>query len=370
MGRERSGGSSGKGVKIVGGLTVLALIAAVAVLSVLYFAPSDEPASFEPQFPTSGPAEFLYLDSARVAAYLAQVNGGTYESEKLTRKLTQNLNAKIALKEAGEVGGSSANEVFAERVLKPTAASSFFALLTRLESNHVVETIRTGFFEKEVEDLPEGQFVKFKTSALLPPIYLSAYLAVLHANTLAAIFPKSATKRKLAKNFAKKVGANARAVFALQPYSLPKPESEKTASKTTKSTKSKKARRKPFVYLLPITAQLLSSERSLLKYGGGKFTVVGKMVRRFPEPTRRHDPAYVDSPTLETWEQALQHAPGDLLCRTAPKCAGEIRSGPPLTTRRLHRRIEGARQRILTALKTQTSIPKRGAVILPIAIYK
>jgi hypothetical protein len=225
----------------------------------------------------------------------------------------------------------------------------------------VVENINLKEFKDDVEGLSEGAFVKFKTSALLPPIYLNAYLAVLHANTLAAIFPESPSRRVAAKNFAKKAGPNARTVFALQPYAL--------ANVGTAGGETRRLTRKPFVYLLPITAQLLSSERSLLKYGGGKFTVVGKMVRRFPEGTRKHTPAYVDSATLETWEQAIRRAPGELLCRTAPNCADRVRAGH-LKGRRREWQIDKARRRILSALVTQTSIPEKGAVILPVAIYK
>jgi hypothetical protein len=324
---------------------------------------ADDASTFQPTFPPGGPAEFLYLDTARVATYLAQVEGGTVESEKLTRKLTQNLNAKLAAKELGEVSAARASELFAERTVKPTAASSFFALRTRLEDADVIEGIRPRFFEEDVEGLPEGRFVEFKTSALLPPIYLNAYLAVLHSGTLAAIFPDSPRRRQAALNFFKKVGPAARAVFALQPYALP------SESEGSPEASMPYSQRKAFVYLLPITAPLLTSERSLLKYGGGKFTVLGKLVRRFPEPTKRHRPAYVDSATEETWEQALKRAPAELLCRTAPQCARQVRRDG-LSTAKRHKAIEKGRERILEALKTQTSIPTRGAVILPIAIYK
>src|SRR5689334_6105535 len=40
-----------------------------------------ESESGNPNFPAGGPAEFMYLDSGRVAAYLAQVNGGSFNVE-------------------------------------------------------------------------------------------------------------------------------------------------------------------------------------------------------------------------------------------------------------------------------------------------
>ncbi|HVQ57345.1 MAG TPA: hypothetical protein VMS60_00420 [Solirubrobacterales bacterium] len=329
--------------------TIGALGFAFVVLLGLYVIDSgpEDSSAFQPVFPEGGPAEFLYLDTARVATYLAQVEGGKVESEKLSRKLTQSLNTKVAVKELGELGATQATELAAERTLKPTAASSFFALQTRLMDAKVVKTIDPPEFEEDVERLREGKFVTFETSALQSPIYLNAYFAVLHAGTLAAIFPNSRDDRKRAENFFEKVGPTARAAFALE--------------------------QDGFVYLLPVTAPLLSSERSLLKYGGGEFTVFGKLVRRFPEPMQgTRELAYVDSATQETWEQALRRAPGELLCRTAPQCAAEIREhgGEEVSDAERAHAIKDNRREILGKLEEQTTIPDRGAVILPIAIYK
>jgi hypothetical protein len=350
---------------------VVAVVVAFFALD-LQVSGSDESTRIGPSFPPGGPAEFLYLDSARVATYLAQVDGGTVESEKLTRKLTESLSAKISLEKAGEAGASQSVEAFAERTLKPTAASSFFALRAALVRNEVIRVIRPRFFQADVEDLPEGQFVTFRTSALLPPIYTNAYLAVRNAYTVAAIFPGSPARRKVARKFFKKVGENPRMVFALQPYVTRKEQKlvefdAELEGKAKGEQAPKPVMRRPYVYLLPLSAQLLSGERSLIKYGGGRFTVVGKLIRSFPEPTHDLRPAYVDSATLETWEQTIKQAPGDLLCRTAPNC----------DARRLHlsgvarkRAIRTARKSILHALETQTRIQRKGAVILPVAIYK
>jgi hypothetical protein len=341
-----------------------ALGLAFVVLLVLYIVDpgSEDTSAFQPAFPEGGPAEFLYLDTARVATYLAQVEGGKVESEKLSRKLTQSLNTKVALKDAGEIGATQATELAAERTLKPTAASSFFALETRLKEAGVVNRIHPRQFEEEVEPLEEGEFVSFETNALQSPIYLNAYFAVLHAGTLAAIFPNSRTARKAAENFFEKVGPTARAAFAM--------EQSGPSTGGVGNEDSEDLARKKFVYLLPVTAPLLSSERSLLKYGGGEFTVFGKLVRRFPEPAQGpRQLAYVDSATQETWEQALRRAPGELLCRTAPDCAGEIR-GEGVSSEERDDAIDENRSEILRALESQTIIPERGAVILPIAIYK
>jgi hypothetical protein len=347
-----------------------ALGLAFVVLLVLYITDSgsEDATAFQPAFPPGGPAEFLYLDTARVATYLAQVEGGKVESEKLSRKLTQSLNTKVAVKDVGEIGATQASELAAERTLKPTAASSFFALETRLREAKVVKSIDPRRFDLDVEKerMGEGQFVTFETNALLSPLYLNAYFAVLHAGTLAAIFPNSRAHRKAAENFFEKVGPTARAAFALK-------DADPASSGGVASDDSQDSGSEEVVYLLPVTAPLLSSERSLLKYGGGRFTVFGKLIRRFPEPNApEREFAYVDSATQETWEQAIRRAPKELLCRTEPHCAFAIRGKGEEELSQAERddEIEASRLRILDALKEQTSIPERGAVILPIAIYK
>jgi hypothetical protein len=360
--KKETGGKCVTGREIaigIGAALIVAVIAAIIIVIAHPGSSADDASSFEATFPPGGPAEFLYLDTNRVATYLAQVEGGKVESEKLTRKLTQSLGAKLTPKELGDVEATKARELSAERTVKPTAASSFFSLRTRLEDAGVVSEIRPRYFEKDVEPLREGTFVEFKTSALLSPIYINAYLAVLHAGTLAAIFPDSTSKQAAAKAFFNEVGPTGRAVFALQPYKhLPDSASQGRLG------------RKPFVYLLPITAPLLTSERSLIKYGGGTYTVLGKLVRRFPEPTSNHHPAYVDSATDETWERAIELAPGELLCRTTPACARAVRRGHGLKGPKRTEEVEATRTHILKTLKEQTTIPNRGAVILPIGIYK
>jgi hypothetical protein len=343
-----------------GKLLVPPLVVAVVLLVAFhFFDSSSDGGGLEPDFAAENPAEFLYLDTGRVASYVAQVNGGSFDEQKLSRKLTDTLSAKAVLTGLGEAGGSRAREVFLERVLKPTDASSFFALQTSLDdgSEDQLTEIRLRRFEEDIESLDEGQMVSFETSALLSPLYLNSYVAVKQPHTLEAMFPNSGAHRKEARRFHDDVGENPRVVFALQPTYRNKPAAE----------------RKPFKYLLPMSANGLTKERSLVKYGGGQFTVVGKLVRRFPQRGHKNNPAYIDSPTLETWEQPLRNEPGELLCRTERRCIGQVRTEErdgKLTGRERRQAIHAARKRVRKALKRQTTIDRRGAVILPVAIYK
>lgn len=275
-------------------------------------------------------------------AYLAQVNGGTFDTEKVIRKLTNSLNAKVGVPGA-EGGASQGNETSVEREVKPTDASNFFLLRTGLAQQGDLNEIGLRFFNDDIAHLHEGAFVAFQSTALLSPRYLNAYLAVREEHTIDTMFPDSPRARERAKEFSATVGTDPRVVFALQ--------------------------RKGSTYLLPMDAAFLTTERNLLKYGGGKFTVVGKIVRIFPAPGRQNEPAYLDSPTRETWEEPLKAAPQELLCRTDPTCIDEIRKEDLKGFARIAP-AEEARQQALDALDQQTQIERRGAVILPVAIYK
>lgn len=350
-----------KALKIAAG--ILVLLVAVGYVAGLRIESDDGEALGEPNFPPGGPAEFLYLDAERVNAYLAQVNGGSFDAETVTRKLAGNLSAKVAIPGAGEGGGTQSKETSVQREVRPTDASSFFALRNGVDEQGWLNEIGLRYFgeyfgkpDESLEQndlLDQGDFVTFETTALLSPRYLNAYLAVRNDRTIAAIFPDSEKRRQEAKDFSTAVGPNPRVVFALQP----------------KEWVGSHVETKPFVYLLPMDASRLTAERSLLKYGGGRFTVVGKLVRTFPEKKHDPSPAYIDSATRETWEQPLRKAPLELLCRTDPFCIDEVRK-KDLTGEARQRAAERAQHNALTALETQTQIEKQGAVILPIAIYK
>lgn len=389
----------------------IALIAFLLAAALLFFGVFSGHRQMSPAFPASGPAEFLYLDGARVLAYLAQFDGGNFTSEQLTRKVSDTESSKLSLEEALELGDTSQQEQSVARNITPTAAGNYIELLSKLEAVHGLKTIGLGRFNHEVHGLTEGQFVIFRTHALSPPVYLNPYLAVRQRRTLSTLFPMPSPgrpgralvqeEREGALRFRDHVGRDPRVVFALRPLNereraelaerrarLAVPaqaagretreaaappevgEVLKPALRLAEKRAEGRLRKKKHVeYLMPMDAQLITRERSLIKFGGGEFTVVGKVVRIFPEHGDLHSPAYVDSPTLETWEQPLAHAPPKLLCRTDPKCAKKLHA-VAATAQEREKAIDKARAWALEALTEQTEIPVRGAVIVPIAIYK
>ncbi len=398
------------------------------------------------------PAEFLYLDSLRVVAYLAQEEGGKFDSEKLSQKVTRSAEGKIKPVSALELGGSLSVENTLARDVTPTAASEFFLLLEDLKNDeNGLETVGLGRFPEEIKNLEEGQFVTFRTNGLEAPTYMSPYLALRQKTILRTLFPSSQSvppgdgrrthlhrQRKRAERFRKRLGKQPRVIFAIKPQNryergVEKPhpvknelaalehvrcraaaaQVEKETQENTKSQKKKAELRelrealasfetrysaahhgaKPSLaprtaaevteaeerergrvrYLMPLDARLLTRERSLVKAGGGDFTVVGKVVRVFPESPDDEPPAYVDSDARETWEPALLHAPKKLLCTTDARCrrrVDAIQQDPRLRKTEQHEETREARCQDLAALKDQTEIPVRGAVILPVAIYK
>jgi hypothetical protein len=310
---------------------------------------------------TTQPGEFMYLDSDRVAAYLAQMEGGTSFSEHLTEKLTTEASVKAGVGEAVSVGGTAQNERFVERTVTPTAASSFFRLLNELDENSG-EDSRTylTFLSRKLghlaalqkkQGLSTGDFVKIKKAQLVPPRYINPYLVVRQAGTLPALFPtertdpssrqEANTQRRNAERFARQVGPNPRMVFVFRPQSE-EPSTPATAR-----------------YLLPMQYQELTDERSLLEGSGGGFTVVGKVVRIFRGPNGEGGSGYIDSATRQTWGEPLKQAPRPLLKRGSLSC----QNLPPRRT------IRGCLAEKLTA-QTELVPGESGAVIIPVAIYK
>jgi hypothetical protein len=296
----------------------------------------------KPNFPDLGPAEFLYLDSTRTDSYIAQIDGGSQEAENLSRKIKDSLSATLGAAKVVEAGVSEDEEEGEESEVRPTQASRFFALRTALgEAGDLNHPLAQAAQEKA--EPSEGEFVEFSLPELFTPAYLRPYVVSRGTAALRAAFAKHRRRRGARERFLRGLGSEPRAMLAVRP-------------------KGKG------VYLLPVEAQLLSSERSLLEGGGGSFTVVGKVVRSFPPRKDGSEPQYKDFAAREEWRPALEEAPGRLICRSSARCAKAQRAEPG--RREPERQLKAARRRDLRALGHDTVIGNHGAVILPVAIYK
>jgi hypothetical protein len=306
------------------------------------------------------PVEFLYLDKPRSLSYLEELQGGTVNSEQESRSATNNLEAKLKL-EGAEAGSSRQEVEQLQRSITPTAASTFMELRAALERGHKIHTIDHPAEYKEIHELPEGQFVLFDTEELHRPLYLDPYLAVRQDPTLTALFPmpehgrrrrhQVRSERQASRLFAKQVGESPHMVFSLWPGSA----------------------KNNVHYLLPLNIGSFNREDSVLKNGGGSLTVLGKLTRVLPEPSEREREEtafnYVDFATRETWRLPLHFAPSLLVCRSDSDCRGRRRAEGPHGSG-VAKDVRSARQAMEAALVAQTEVAGKGAVIVPIAIYK
>lgn len=327
----------------------------------------ESPQRFRARLP---PVEFLYLDGARIANYLAQLEGGQRGAERRITKETTGVNG-----EAGatgfKIGASSQLEDSAESTVTQTAASEFELMLRDLRADplagvsvHQVDLSKPA----DLNRIHEGWLVRFATSDLLSPGYIRPYVVVRQSATLAALFPRgsasnevtvqrAADQKKRAEAFAKEIGPNPRITFAVAP-------SEKLK------------------ILLPMQYKDLTSERSLLEKGpdeftGGRLVVVGKVIRVFPpsdvpcrspkQPcTTPLEPDYTDFATREIWRHPLEGASNYLIEHVSHTCGFTHVGGAVSET--LYK--GGGRGCYLHKLKEQTQLYPPGAVILPIAVYK
>lgn len=121
------------------------------------------------------PPDYAYLDNARVALYLGQLEGGIATSDKLSQQLTQGRNAGLS---AGgvSVGGSEGSSASRERVVTPTATARFYQLLDLLGRNGYLHTINEAgtpaAIRRAFAGIPEGSFVKLAGCTLRLPSYI------------------------------------------------------------------------------------------------------------------------------------------------------------------------------------------------------
>jgi hypothetical protein len=338
---------------------VVAVAFVVVVVVELHAGGGRKETQLKARFP---PVEFLYLDKPRALSYLEEIQGGAVNSEEESRSATNNLEAKIKLEESVEAGSSRQEVAQLQRSITPTVASIFMELRAALERGGKTATIEHPAEYKEINGLEEGQFVTFKTEELHRPLYLDPYLAV-HQDpdpTLSALFPEPAhdrrrrlevrAEREASRQFVKQVGASPHMVFSLRP-----------GAKAT-----------GVHYLLPLNIGSFNREDSVLKNGGGSLTVLGKLTRVLPEPSeeeaRGQRPSYIDFATREAWRLPIHYAPDLLVCRSDPDCRrlqGSVGRGSHVAVR-----ARRARRAMESALVRQTEVANKGAVIVPVAIYK
>lgn len=118
------------------------VLAVAAVLGLIIFGviPIKGTADTHGQYPY----EYVYLDPARVKAYLGQIDGGDVNQETRTATFKDSKGATIAVNAVGQVSNSASDERVASAVVSFSEADDFFKLEKKLLSEEDLKTIRLG----------------------------------------------------------------------------------------------------------------------------------------------------------------------------------------------------------------------------------
>lgn len=293
-------------------LTIVVLVVAASIiLGGDAIKKRSEPTSDTP------PAEYFYLDSARVLAYLGQARGGLSASEKRTLSATSGVEATVKGGPLAEVKGSSERQTSIEETVTPDAADRFLTLLSYLRAGRAprgkgevkflqdmdARTRRSSRRElaKPLERLNEGDFLRLRDAHLfLPP-----FAALVPRAGQAAAYEGGQFLRRQGSNLRTAAGREAKDYLGRLGRDPELPFVVPILDKRGRSL---------MTFLLPARNSALLDNARLL---AGNLTVVGKVVyieRRFPgdpnceEPTRAPC-TYVDHRTALSFGTALQGAP-------------------------------------------------------------
>ena len=276
------------------------------------------PASDEP------PLEYIYLDSARVLAYLGQIEQGlaTTESRTFTEKRTRSSGIKGA--DVVEVSSDVERQRASQQVVTQTEADRFFTflrMLRREENRRPLGEINVQLTEqntfagvrRRLGTLREGDFVRIRGAQLSLPPFAAVYPHVrylpyykggeLRTPKRPLYAPMSQDERQDVVAYRRRLGDNPRL-----PFIVPTVADDRGAAGAKVSD--------VLSFVVPVKYAGLTAESGLLT---GTVTIVGKVVfrdPRLPSEVPEGDPVlpnYVDRQTLASFGQALTNAPRSLL---------------------------------------------------------
>ncbi len=273
------------------------------------------------------PLEYVYLDSARVLAYLGQIEGGlaTTESRTFTEKRTRSN----AIKGEGvvEVSDDVERQRETQQVVTQSEADRFFTFLRILRRKttprpltdidvQLTEDNSFAGLRNQLQRLREGDFVRIRGAQLsLPPFaavyprvrYLPYYKGGKLRDPRRPLFaPLSEAERKDVVAYRRRLGNNPRLPFVVPTLAPDEGRTGATAAKVSDVLS----------FIVPVKYAGLTLESGLL---AGTVTIVGKVVYRDPRlPSEVTDddavrPNYVDRQALASFGHALRRAPRSLL---------------------------------------------------------
>lgn len=293
------------------------------------------------------PGEYLYLDSDRVDAYLGQMEGGLSPSEE--RSSTTTAKAEASLNTGGVAAGAShQQDLFVKRVVTPTATDRFVRLYERLRRDfgeQLHEFRPTGPHDELLhadDGVEEGDFVRIRDARLLAPTYVLPLPKLAHAATLLEGDQQEVLRRDVAR-----LAVNRRRETTAYLERLGK---DPRVPLVVKALETNDRGERQFTFFVPVRYSKLADSPVLMS---GNVTIVGKVVRRVPEPV---------SGPVESFREDFY---GDIETTTAYMPALRRASDPFLRTLQMDTPRLDPRE---VVLRTATVKP-RGMVVIPIAIY-
>lgn len=247
------------------------------------------------------PVELVYLDAARVDAYLGQLEHGLAASEKQSLSKTGSASATINAGGAVNLGGSVTSTESVERTVTPTEGDRFYDLLDQLHGKFAshftqVDLPADSDASAEVRAIPEGNFVELQNARLVVPRFgLAAPALSLGTQSSDGVgqIPQSdlttliATYPKEIQAYLKGFGQNPTFPLSIESW------------------------RGQDEIRVPVLLTGLLNQPDLI---GGDVTILGIVVRqitggRSHEPYEVEDKSYYDPASEVATERALLHAP-------------------------------------------------------------
>jgi hypothetical protein len=325
------------------------------------------------------PYEYVYLDSARVQAYLGQLDEGEVGRETRTDTSKDTAGGKLEIKSLGEASGSVTNEKTSSAVVSFSEADNFYKLEKTLRADSELTTVPlsgccTGVvhdavrrevarqtrgqalsaharrmrereavearYQAQLEALPLGTMVKLENALLRVPPYLAAYPSLRYAvpryNSANQVFEAAPLSTFSAAEVEIERSANReRAKFIEQAGANPRLPLSTSVHHLT--------------IVIPARYAYLTGDPSLLNTS---LTVVGKLVQRGED--------FGDGASEATYLPALLHASSRFLHDIGVKES---------LLSRFDGNRKGLNRELFKALQRSLTFTGKSIEVIPIAVY-
>lgn len=295
------------------------------------------------------PVELVYLDAARVNAYLGQIEGGLTISEH--RNVSDAVTGSASITAGGvNLGGSASSTESTELTVTPDVGDRFFELLaleTGLQSKGWFTPINVLMHSARIPKVKEGTFIELSHARLVEPNFALPVPALSPAGSPLVSVPRLTT---LIATEPKEIQAYLRS-FGPNP----------TVPLTVKSSAD--------TVRVPILLTGLLNQPDLI---GGDVSIFGIVARQ----VTKKDSKYYDPASEVSIERALAKVPRDLatilklpFCGRDGEKHHDSEKHHDIDRRQDIQRLASCRSEIATQAEKASRVSPTGTVILPIAIY-